>query len=147
MCIIACKPEGVEMPSVHTISNMWHNNPDGAGIMYNYEGRVHIRKGLMDLDDFIKELGHIREKVDLKSAAVVMHFRIATHGGVKPENTHPFPVSDSIPALRKTKLTTRLGVAHNGIISITPREKDISDTMEYIASQLAPLSRALPKFY
>jgi len=39
-----------------------------------------------------------------------------------------------------------IGVAHNGIIRITPR-KGISDTMEYIASQLAPLKRALPKFY
>jgi hypothetical protein len=37
-------------------------------------------------------------------------------------------------------------VAHNGIISITPR-KGISDTMEYIASQLAPLYKGAPTFY
>jgi len=78
---------------------------------------------------------------------VVLHFRIMTHGGVNPECTHPFPITDNVGALKKLKASVDIGVAHNGIIhSVTPR-KDLSDTMEYIATQLAPLKRALPKFY
>lgn len=147
MCVIAAKPAGLSMPDTETIANMWHSNHDGAGIMYNHDGKVHIEKGFMTLGAFMDALDRISETVDLKQAAVVMHFRITTHGGTNPENTHPFPISDSIPVLKKTRLTTRIGVAHNGIIHNIPRSKDISDTMEYIASQLAPLYKALPKFY
>lgn len=147
MCIIACKPIGLKMPDSDTIENMWYANPDGAGIMYNYKGHVHIEKGFMQLEDFTKALDRIGKDVDLTKAGVVMHFRITTHGGTSPENCHPFPISDSIPMLKKLRLTTRIGVAHNGIIHNTPRDKNISDTMEYIAAQLAPLYRALPEFY
>lgn len=147
MCIIACKPIGLEMPDTDTIENMWYSNPDGAGIMYNHKGHVYIEKGFMELDDFLNAVKRIGRDVDLKQAGVVMHFRITTHGGTRPENCHPFPISDSIPMLKKLRLTTRIGVAHNGIINNTPRDKTISDTMEYIASQLAPLYRALPEFY
>ena len=77
-----------------------------------------------------------------------MHFRIGIAGGNIPANTHPFPVSASLGALQKTRLHTDLGVVHNGIIyGIRPRKTDISDTMEYILSQLAPLHRAMPRFY
>ena len=147
MCIIACKPIGLVMPDEKTIANMWHSNPDGAGIMYNFEGRVHIEKGFMKLDDFLTALDRISKTVDLTDAGVVMHFRITTHGGTKPENTHPFPISDNLAVLKKLRSTTRLGVAHNGIIHNTPRSKDISDTMEYVLSQLSPLSRLCPEFY
>ncbi len=147
MCIIACKPIGLEMPDKDTIENMWYGNSDGAGIMYNHKGHVHIEKGFMKLDDFLAAVERIGKEVDLKQAGVVMHFRIATHGGTRPENTHPFPISDSLPMLKKLRLTTRIGVAHNGIINNVPRDKTISDTMEYIAAQLAPLYRAMPEFY
>ena len=72
---------------------------------------------------------------------------IPTRGGTTPANTHPFPVTDSITRLQATRTCSTVGVAHNGIIrSVSPR-KGISDTMEYIATQLAPLSRALPDWY
>lgn len=147
MCIIACKPIGIDMPDTETITNMWYSNPYGAGFMYNHDGRVHIEKGYMSLDKYLEAIDRLSKKLDLTKTGVVMHFRITTHGGTKPENTHPFPVSDSLPLLKKLKCSTKLGVAHNGIIDISPRSKDISDTMEYVMSQLAPLSRALPDFY
>ena len=115
--------------------------------MYNCDGRVHIEKGYMSLDKFLEAIDRLSKRLDLTKTGVVMHFRITTHGGTKPENTHPFPVSDSLPLLKKLKCSAKLGVAHNGIIDISPRSKDISDTMEYVMSQLAPLSRALPNFY
>ena len=146
MCIIAAKAAGVAMPDRQTIRNMWDHNPDGAGIMYVEKGMVRVEKGFMKYKSFAKKLDQLEKRLDMTKTPVVMHFRITTHGGTKPENCHPFPITDSIGALKKTQSTTDVGVAHNGIIPITPR-KDISDTMEYIASQLAPLKRALPRFY
>ena len=147
MCIIAAKPAGKAMPAASTIEQMWCRNHDGAGFMYAYGGKVHIEKGFMKLGDLTNALKRVRSTVDLDSCAVVMHFRIATHGGVIPANTHPFPVTSSIGLLQKLTCSTSLGVAHNGIISsVTPR-KGISDTMEYIASQLGPLYKGVPNFY
>ncbi len=146
MCIIAAKARGIDMPSEETIENMWWRNNDGAGFMYAKDGHVHIQKGFMKYSEFKDALDRLAEKENLKDLAVVMHFRITTHGGTKPANCHPFPISDSIGVLSKLQSKCRIGVAHNGIINITPRQ-GISDTMEYIASQLAPLSRAVPDFY
>ena len=47
MCIIACKPAGVQMPGDKILDNMWLANHDGAGFMYNHDGRVHMEKGFM----------------------------------------------------------------------------------------------------
>lgn len=146
MCIIAAKPANTKMPTYETLENMWYGNPDGAGIMYAIDGKVRIEKGLMTFKAFNDKLDELRKVVDLDAVPVVMHFRITTHGGTCPANTHPFPVTDSVKLLQRTSLAANIGVAHNGIIPITPR-KGISDTMEYIASQLAPLSRACPSWY
>ena len=146
MCVIAAKPAGVDMPSDDRLMDMWYANPDGAGFMYADNGVVRIRKGFMEPDKFIAAINELRSEHDLTSLPLVMHFRITTHGGTKPENCHPFPISDNVGVLSKLESKTSLGVAHNGIINITPR-KGISDTMEYIATQLAPLYRAVPKFY
>lgn len=146
MCVICCKPKGVDMPKDDYIENMWFRNPDGAGLMYMEDGKVQIYKGFMTFDSFKEALDIIKQGRDMKEVPLVMHFRITTHGGTKPENCHPFPISDSVGMLSKLVLNTDIGVAHNGIIDITPR-KGISDTMEYIISQLYPLYRACPKFY
>lgn len=147
MCVICVKPKGVEMPPTTWIENMWWSNPDGAGFMYSTGKKVIIDKGhmtLLDFEDALKQLGKER---DLKNTALVMHFRIGTAGGNIPANTHPFPISDSIPVLQKLMCSTKLGIVHNGIINITPRQKDISDTMEYIAAVLSPLYMYDKEFY
>lgn len=146
MCIIAAKPVGIDMPSDDIIANMWYGNSDGAGFMWAEKGLVHIRKGFMTYDDFLRALDDFRLSHDERMTALVMHFRITTHGGTKPANCHPFPIADSVGLLSKLDTKCELGVAHNGIINIEPR-KGISDTMEYIISQLAPLHRAVPEFY
>lgn len=146
MCVICCKPAGVAMPKDEYIENMWFRNPDGAGLMYMVDGKVRIVKGFMDFESFKEELEEMKGQYDLTKLPMVMHFRITTHGGTKPANCHPFPIADSVGVLSKLVLNTEIGVAHNGIIDITPR-KGISDTMEYIISQLYPLYRACPKFY
>ena len=146
MCIIAAKPAGVPAPDQATLRNMWDGNPDGAGFMYVKDGKVRIEKGFMKWQHFIDAWDKLGKTLDLTAAPAVLHFRITTHGGTCPANCHPFPITDNVGALQKLKISTDLGVAHNGIIHIVPR-KGISDTMEYIATQLAPLKQALPRFY
>lgn len=146
MCIIASKAAGVEMPKAEYIRNMFKNNDDGAGLMYAANGKVCIEKGFMKLEDFQNKLDELNMKYGLKEISLVMHFRITTHGGTNPENCHPFPITESEGMLKKLHCTTDVGIAHNGIIPITPR-KGISDTMEYVLSQLAHLKKAVPRFY
>lgn len=146
MCIIAAKSAGVKFPSDEILYNMWSRNNDGAGFMFAHDGKVNIEKGFMKYADFKARIDELKTVFDLDALPMVLHFRITTHGGTKPENCHPFPISDSVGMLSKLKLSTDIGVAHNGIIHITPR-KGISDTMEYIASQLYPLKRMNSKFY
>jgi hypothetical protein len=147
MCIIAIKAAGIKMPAATTIENMWHNNRDGAGFMYAKDGNVHIEKGFMTLKDLKKALKRLEKTIDMTSTPMVFHFRITTHGGTSPGNCHPFPITEKLPLLRMTKLKTPLAVAHNGIIDIKPSQKDISDTMEYIITQLAPLYQLKKDFY
>ena len=146
MCIIAIKSKGIDLPNEEILQNMWRANRDGAGFMYAHKGVVHIEKGYMKYENFYAAIRKLDEMYGLKNIPLIMHFRITTHGGTKPENTHPFPITDSVGVLKKLSVTTKIGVAHNGIIDIRPRD-GISDTMEYVASQLATLSRAVPKFY
>lgn len=147
MCVIAIKPKGVKMPPDTFIENMWYHNSDGAGFMYANGKNVIIDKGYMDLGSFRKAIKDLEKKIDIVNTALIMHFRIGTAGGNIPANTHPFPISDSIPVLQKLNCTTKMGIVHNGIINITPRTKNISDTMEWIASELAALYRYDKEFY
>ena len=147
MCIIAIKPAGAKMPAMKTIENCWYNNNDGAGFMYAAGGSVHIEKGFMTLKDFKAALKRLEKSIDVVNAPMVLHFRITTHGGTSPGNTHPFPVTEKLPLLQMTKSKTSLAVAHNGIIDIKPSKKDVSDTMEYVVSQLAPLYQLKKDFY
>lgn len=147
MCIIAIKPAGVKMPAAATIENMWYNNRDGAGFMYAKDGNVHIEKGFMTLKDFKKALERLEKTIDVVNTPIVLHCRITTHGGTTPGNCHPFPVTEKLPLLRMTKCKAPLAVAHNGIIDIKPSQEDISDTMEYIMTQLAPLYQLKKDFY
>jgi len=147
MCIIAIKPAGVKLPATTTIENMWYNNRDGAGLMYAAGGTVHIEKGFMSLKAFKDAIKRLKKDIDVTNTPIVLHFRITTHGGTAPGNTHPFPVSEKLPLLQMTKNKTSLAVAHNGIIDIKPSKKDISDTMEYIINQLAPLYQLKKDFY
>jgi predicted glutamine amidotransferase len=147
MCIIAIKPAGMKMPAGTTIENMWYNNPDGAGLMYAANGTVYIEKGFMSLKAFKAALKQLEKTIDVVNTPIILHFRITTHGKTSPGNCHPFPVTEKLPLLQMTKSKAPLAIAHNGIIDIKPSKKDISDTMEYIMTQLAPLYQLKKDFY
>ena len=147
MCIIAIKPAGMKMPAGTTIENMWYNNPDGGGFMYTSGGNVHIEKGFMSLKDLKAALKQLEKTIDVVNTPIILHFRITTHGKTSPGNCHPFPVVEKLPLLQMTKFKAPLAVAHNGIINIKPSKEDISDTMEYIMTQLAPMYQLKKDFY
>ena len=141
MCIIVAKPKNIAMPSMETLRNCFDNNPDGAGYMIATGKTVRITKGLMKWEDF---KASIESEGNLTESAIVMHFRIATHGKVQPSCCHPFPVSDDMNRLKETQTCDTLCAAHNGVISGMDTSDDVSDTMAYIATILAPLRRIIP---
>lgn len=88
MCIIVVKQAGIAAPSDEMFENMWNHNPYGAGFMYTANGGVCIEKGFMEYKDFYKAYKRVEGKIDTVQTPMIFHFRITTHGGTSPENTH-----------------------------------------------------------
>ena len=149
MCVIAVKKSGVDLPNDDLINSMWNTNSHGAGFMYTYGGKVFIEKGFMNLDDLRRAINELKTKVDTKETPIIFHFRITTHGGTSPQNTHPFPISSDDKHLRALDLSCSLGVVHNGIIDSVdvPKGSTMSDTMHYVQDVLSPLSMLNKAFY
>lgn len=125
------------MPSKKTLLNCYNNNPDGCGFMYNDNDKVVIKKGFFNFEDFYKTLNKVD---DLKSKDVVMHFRIATSGGINKEKCHPFVLSDRDDLLNSTSLLSKYGVCHNGVLSkYVYKGSSLSDTQNFIKDALYPL--------
>lgn len=142
MCVIAIKPKGVGMIDDQTIKDMWDTNSDGAGFMYlNKNNDVIINKGYMVYEEFLKNVKEIDDVDDIKETPLILHFRITTHGGTSPENTHPFPVSTQVDHLKALDVKAHLAMAHNGVISSVDTADDLSDTQIFIKDIIAPLSR------
>lgn len=140
MCIIVIKPKNAEFPTEETLESCWAANPDGAGLMWSRGDCVAIEKGFMRYEDFLKAYKRVKVEVGTDGACV-LHFRIATHGEVSPECCHPFPLTGDLEAMRKTKSYPKVGIAHNGIIEGRRTDKRTSDTMDYIANFVYPISR------
>lgn len=141
MCVICVKKSGVMFPEKKILENCFDNNPDGAGFMYAKNGRVEIRKGFEDFEAFWKALSKAR-KITGDKAPYVMHFRIATQG-YEVGMTHPFPLSTKMSSLKKLKCGCNIGVAHNGVLSLTSDgSKDYSDTMKFVTDYLSLIIRS-----
>ena len=146
MCIIVYRPKNIKTPSRKTLCECYDNNPDGAGFMFIEGKQVHIKKGFTDFKDFYKEV----QKVPSDSP-LVMHFRISTQGGIKRELTHPFPLCDNYEQMRLLNSKTDIGIAHNGIISLTSEYVQrgtlaYNDTMTFIRDY-ATLIITEPTYY
>lgn len=100
----------------------------------------------MTYDEFNTFLISLGKRLNLTNTALVMHFRITTHGATNTHNTHPFPVSYKIKDLKKTSVVTDVSVAHNGIIPIKCVPK-LSDTQTYIAKKLSAIKNIQSDFY
>lgn len=146
MCIIVVKESGIDMPDRETLKRCFNKNHDGSGFMFADGKQVRIRKGFMTFADFEEAFERELAGFDLKETAIIMHFRIATHGKVQPSTCHPFPVSSEPDDLRETSIEARYGIAHNGIISGRTTNENWSDTMDFVTDVVAPISKALPNF-
>lgn len=139
MCIIVVKPVNASLPSDEIFEACFENNDDGAGMMIAYNGKVHGNKGLMSYGAFQNQLNKYKEEYgDLKSHAMIFHFRIGTHGTNIPENTHPFPLdnSNNYSRFKETEWVADQGFAHNGIMyqfssHADVQKYDVSDTMVF----------------
>jgi len=146
MCVAIYKPENVQMPSLDTLKKCWEANPDGAGFALFTGGdkyAIEIHKGYMTWKQFKAAF----EKYRLAdfTGDLLLHFRIATHGGISPGNTHPFSLTKDVKLLKHTNVLTNYALIHNGILPIKP-EGDISDTMEF-CRRLAPLYQNIPSAF
>lgn len=153
MCIIVVKEKDKKTPSIETLKTCFKNNPDGAGFMYTYKGKVLIDKGYMTSDAFIKRYEELKKAFnDFEGKSLVIHFRIGTAGTNSAQNTHPYPISDNVEELHKLKTTCKLGLAHNGIISDYNPSKsdnadDLNDTQIFIKEYMTLMQKYEPTFY
>lgn len=115
MCIIAIQPNGTNIPK-NILRNCWDSNNDGAGIMYCDNGKIIVHRELTSFNKFFE----LKRNADKLNTNIVMHFRIATSGGINNNNIHPFKVNDN------------LYFCHNGILDIdVPNGSPINDTQIY----------------
>jgi hypothetical protein len=102
MCVIAiCEKQ----PTITDLRAMWDANPQGAGLAWSDGKTVHYKRGIMTFDA-------LREAVGKMSGPFVVHTRISTVGGTRPDLCHPFVASPSSPLALKGKAPMVL--FHNG---------------------------------
>lgn len=121
MCIAILKTKDA-LITKETLKTCYDNNKDGCGFAYCDEGKIYIKK-FMSFDRFYEEYSKVHNKSNM-----LIHFRIATHGGVNLDNCHPF------------KLNDRMALIHNGIISGYGNKTDKSDTRDFIDKVIGNIS-------
>ncbi len=144
MCVICVKPVGVKLPNEEVLKKCFFANPDGAGYMFIENEQVHIKKGYMTFDTFYTEITNDYKRINGDKKAIVMHFRIGTSGSKTAGLTHPYPISSELSKLKETDCYANIGVAHNGILSITSGysyknldKEDKNDTMAFITDYIS----------
>lgn len=115
MCVIIRKPKGIEV-SERVLRKCWEHNSNGAGFMYSEKGSLVVVKGLMKFQEFLKAY----QDHNPIEKEVIIHFRLASHGKIVPEQTHPFVVGKS------------LGLVHNGIITFVEETTTECDDDAYL---------------
>jgi predicted glutamine amidotransferase len=149
MCIIVAKEKGVTLPSKNTLKTCFEHNSDGSGLMYVKDNKVIIEKGFMTFGDFWHKIKELKREFnsDLTDKAIVMHFRIGTHGENDKATTHPFAISDNSDDLRATYFETDIAMAHNGIISSYNYDKVLSDTQSFVKDYVSIFKELNKEFY
>jgi hypothetical protein len=122
MCLAIYKPSGKIISREH-LFNGFKQNQDGAGMAFNTDGRLVVKKGYFDFDSFYAEYEKNAER------QMLIHFRWATHGKKNEFNCHPWVISDG---------DYQVSVIHNGVLSVESNE-DMSDTGHFVHGWLAPL--------
>ena len=122
MCVIVYKPKSLRLKQsrAHEIfERAWASNPHGFGMAVYRDGVWQIKKGF--LSDREEEAESLFVAEATGPSPLVAHWRLATHGLVSSENTHPFPIEFS---------NGNACLFHNGILDINPIGKK-SDTATF----------------
>ena len=100
-------------------------NPDGFGLAYIVDNQI---KTFHSLSDNFNDLWSIYCKAYKETdSAILIHFRITTHGGTSLENCHPFLINDHSVFI------------HNGMIN-THGYDNVSDTRHFNEAILSKLT-------
>lgn len=86
MCVIVISPNKASRPTLETLDRCAKANPHGSGFSWLESGRVHYLKG-MSTKAIAKSLGEIK-------GPAIIHFRIASVGGIHPRLCHPFEITE-----------------------------------------------------
>ena len=121
MCLAIYKPAGTEIP-LKNLENGFQNHDDGAGMAWAVNGVLHVRKGMLKIEEVLEQY----EKI--KSYPALIHFRKATHGKVDAANCHPFLFNDN-----------KLALIHNGVLKIKCHVEGLSDTAHFVKFVLEPM--------
>lgn len=135
MCIALNKPAGITLTR-DIYSECYDSNPDGAGFAYVEDGKIVIDKGYFNFDRLYEALKPHEQK------ALLVHFRIATHGTVNADNCHPWLVDCGLVNGKPYQFA----VIHNGILD-HPSCKDKSDTGHFVDDIMKPLLTRDPWFF
>lgn len=122
MCIAILNPGKAKDLSRRQIRNSYHNNPDGFGMAWAYNGALYTYRSVFSgYRDGLRIYRAIRKKrnSDGSKVSVLVHMRLATHGKIDEANCHPFLIRDGQTA-----------VVHNGIISGTRNFSDDKDEQD-----------------
>lgn len=129
MCLAIYKPADVD-PDRDSYRTGYLANNHGAGFVVADKGKLLIRKGFFDFDEFWEAFERYYD------CPALIHFRWATHGKRDKANCHPFSISKD------------LAMIHNGVLSIdTSKDRSKSDTWHYVESILKPLHQLDADFY
>jgi len=131
MCVIVAKPKGSAV-SIATLLDCWLYNDDGAGVAWYEDGKLRIEKGFMEWEHFRDFWTNHGDRRPWEDVPAIIHFRIATHGVIDEENTHPFWVFPG-----------KLAFAHNGVLYGPSRSAsdNLSDTQIFNRHYLKQLPR------
>lgn len=127
MCIAIYQPKDKPKLSKDRLRICDINNPHGAGLAYVEAGKLFIKKGYFDFEEFWKAYEAVPE-----GCPTILHFRIATSGNKDAENCHPWSINENAC------------IVHNGVMSDFADDKSqLSDTGNFVKFWLNPAFTAL----
>lgn len=106
MCVIGAFDSQSHKPTLEELKAMETTNPDGAGIAWVQDGKVQWEKAIK-ADRVFEIINGIPD-----GTPFIVHFRIASVGGVVDRLCHPFPLVDNVPTALKGSADAVL--FHNG---------------------------------
>ena len=145
MCILILNKKGYRLPKKEILKTCYKNNDDGCGYAFSTGKEIIIKKGFFSFDTFYQSLKEDNKKYNLFNKNVLLHFRIATSGGIQENKTHPFILTNKSKVINRYKKeikTTDPVIGHNGIFSDYVFKNNLSDTQNFILNFLYPIYKS-----